>query len=29
MKKSETALDNAIFDYTISAKEGDIEYLIQ
>ena len=27
--KSETALDNATFDYTISAKEGDIESLIQ
>jgi hypothetical protein len=26
---SETALDNATFDYTISAKEGDIESLIQ
>ena len=27
--KSETALDNATFDYTISAKQGDIESLIQ
>ena len=26
---SETALDNATFDYTISAKQGDIESLIQ
>ncbi|HOO68370.1 MAG TPA: hypothetical protein PLC53_03285 [Bacilli bacterium] len=27
--KSETALDNATFDYTVSAKQGDIESLIQ
>ena len=27
--ESETALDNATFDYTISAKQGDIESLIQ
>ena len=26
--ESETALDDAIFDYTISAKQGDIDSLI-